>query len=109
VVTESIPLEKLSPAYLLRRAFRGGQTTAYLPGALIRPQRALVLRWMAIGTAQVCIFRPWAIALGLLGRQEWLSAMAKAASGLGKLLWHPALHLRNYQLRFMHKSTSEAG
>jgi hypothetical protein len=24
--------------------------------------------------------------------------MAKAASGLGKVMWHPALHIRNYQL-----------
>ena len=108
-VSETIPAEKLRPAYLLRRAFRGGQTTAYLPSTLARPQWPLVLRWMAIGAAQVCVFGPWAIALRLFGRKEWLSAMAKAASGLGKLFWHPALHLRNYQLRFMHKSTSEAG
>ena len=38
VVAESIPLEKLRPAYLLRRAFRGGQTTTYVPSALAYPQ-----------------------------------------------------------------------
>jgi hypothetical protein len=64
---------------------------------------------MAIGAAQVCLYGPLAIGLRLFGRAEWLSAMAKAASGLGKLFWHPALHLRNYQLRSMRKSTLDAG
>jgi len=45
--------KSLRPAYLLRRAFRGGQTTAYLPSTLARPQWSLVLRWMAIVAAQV--------------------------------------------------------
>jgi hypothetical protein len=47
---------------------------------------------------QLCVYGSWSIALRLLGRDAWLSAMAKAASGLGKVMWHPALHIRNYQL-----------
>jgi succinoglycan biosynthesis protein ExoM len=98
VVTETIPSERLRPFYLLRRALRHGQTTAYLPSALAHPQWWAVLRWMAIGAAQVCVFAPWGIALLLFGREEWLSEMVKAASGLGKVFWHPALHIRNYRL-----------
>jgi succinoglycan biosynthesis protein ExoM len=98
VVIETIPPEKLTPFYLLRRAFRQGQTTAYLPSALARPQWRVVLRWMVIGAAQFCIFAPWGIAQRLSGREEWLSAMVKAASGLGKVFWHPAIHIRIYRL-----------
>ena len=98
VVEEVIPPERLEPAYLLRRAFRGGQTTAYLPSALARPRWGVVARWMLIGAAQVSIFGPWGLALRLCGREGWLPAMCKAASGLGKVVWHPSLHIRNYQL-----------
>jgi succinoglycan biosynthesis protein ExoM len=97
-VTEVIPPAKLRPGYLIRRAFRGGQTTAYVPSMLSRPQWRSVLRWMTIGAAQVCVYAPWSIFLVLVRREEWLTAMAKAASGLGKVLWHPALHIRNYRL-----------
>ena len=105
-VSEIISADRLEPAYLLRRAFRGGQTTAYVPSALDHPRWQLVLRWMAIGTAQVCLYGPWGVVLRLCGRDEWLSAMAKAASGLGKLLWHPALHIRNYRLDLISKPAS---
>ena len=98
VVTEDIPAEKATPGYLLRRAFRAGQTTAYVPAALVRPQWGAVIRWMAIGAGQACLFGPWGLLLRFLGREAWLPAAAKAASGLGKVLWHPSLHLRNYQL-----------
>jgi succinoglycan biosynthesis protein ExoM len=108
-VIETIPAEKLRPAYLLRRAFRGGQTIAYVPSALASPQWQVVLRWMAIGAAQACLYGPWGIVLRLAGRDERLSAIAKAASGLGKVFWHPALHIRNYPLRLTPKSTSGAG
>ena len=97
VVTENIPEDKVAPAYLLRRAFRAGQTTAYVPTTFARPKWGAVVRWMVIGAAQVCIFGPWSLVLRLLGREAWLPAAAAAASGLGKLLWLPSLHIRNYQ------------
>jgi succinoglycan biosynthesis protein ExoM len=97
-VTETIPLAKIEAGYLLRRAFRGGQTTAYLPSTGERPKIGGVVRWMAIGAAQVCIYGPWAALLLLARRKEWLDVMATAASGLGKVLWHPGLHLRNYRI-----------
>jgi DNA-binding response OmpR family regulator len=42
LVTNEIPADKLAPCYLLRRAFRSGQTTAFLPSALSRPRRSAV-------------------------------------------------------------------
>jgi len=108
-VTEVIPGDKLAPGYLLRRAFRTGQTTAFLPSALAHPRWSAVLRWMLIGAMQLCIYGAWSIALRLLGRDAWLSTMAKAASGLGKVMWHPALHIRNYQLGVSRKQAAGAG
>jgi len=98
VVTEHIPEEKVAPAYLLRRAFRTGQTTAYVPATFARPKWGSVARWMVIGAGQACLYGPWSIVLRLLGLEAWLAAMATAASGLGKVLWHPSLHIRNYRL-----------
>ncbi len=72
-VTEDIPEDKLAPGYLLRRAFRTGQTTAFLPSALAHPRWSAVLRWMLIGAVQVCIYGAWSIALRLLGRDAWLT------------------------------------
>lgn len=109
VVTENIPADKLAPGYLLRRAFRSGQTTAFLPSALAHPRWGAVLRWMLIGAGQVCIYGIGSIVLRLLGREAWLTAMAKAASGAGKVMWHPALHIRNYQLGTAHKPAPKAG
>lgn len=98
VVTEVIPPERLEPGHLLRRAFRGGQTTTYVPSALSRPQWRAVLLWMAIGAAQACVYGPLSLLLRLARHDGWLTAMTKAASGLGKVLWHPSLHIRNYRL-----------
>jgi glycosyltransferase involved in cell wall biosynthesis len=109
LATEEIPADKLAPAYLLRRAFRSGQTTAFLPSALARPRWSAVARWMVIGAGQACIYGAWSIMLRLLGHEAWLGAMAKAASGLGKVMWHPALHIRNYQLGVARKPAPRTG
>ncbi len=106
-VTEAIPADKLAARYLLRRAFRMGQTTSYLPSALAQPRWRAVLRWMAIGGLQACLYAPWSVILRLSGSEAWLGAMAKAASGSGKVLWHPALHIRNYQLDMDRRSGAE--
>jgi glycosyltransferase involved in cell wall biosynthesis len=109
LVTEEIPADKLAPRYLLRRAFRSGQTTAFLPSALARPRWSAVGRWMVIGAGQACVYGVWSVALRLLGHEAWLGAMAKAASGLGKVMWHPALHIRNYQLGVARKPAPRTG
>jgi glycosyltransferase involved in cell wall biosynthesis len=97
VVWETVPPERLAPDYLLRRAFRGAQTTTFTCAA-VRPRewrRALSL--MAVGGAQAVLYGPPALALKALKHERWLPLMAKAAAGLGKLLWHPSLHLRLYR------------
>jgi succinoglycan biosynthesis protein ExoM len=98
-VRETVPADKLAPAYLLRRAFRAGQTTSFQPAALASPRWSTVARWMLVGGLQAAAYGPIGLALRLFGHPAWLPVLAKAASGLGKMLWHPALHVRNYRLR----------
>jgi len=99
IAWETIPGDKLSSSYLLRRAFRGGQTTTFVHFAVRPIEIWRGLRWMAIGCAQVVIFAPIGCMLLISGHRRWLEVLAKAASGMGKMLSHSALHLRSYHLK----------
>jgi hypothetical protein len=97
IAWESVPLDRLEAGYLLRRAFRGAQTTTYVCTAVKPRELGRALRFMATGCIQVALYGPVALALKALNHERWLPVMAKAVGGLGKLLWHPSLHLRMYQ------------
>ncbi|MGE5272128.1 MAG: glycosyltransferase family 2 protein [Thiohalocapsa sp.] len=96
-VRESIAADKLSPRYLLRRSFRSAQTLTFVCTAVRPPELRLALFWMAVGSAQVILYAPAALALRALRRKNWLPAADKALGGLGKVFWHPKLHLRLYR------------
>ena len=97
VAWESVPADRLEADYLLRRAFRGAQTTTFVC-TTVRPREwGRALRLMAAGSAQVALYGPLALAMKAIRHERWLPIMAKAAGGLGKLFWHPSLHLRMYR------------
>jgi len=94
---ETVPADRIAPAYLMRRAFRGGQTTTFTCFA-VRPREPMrALRHMAVGAGQFLLYAPAALLLRLLGRRQWQGLAAKAWAGLGKLLWYPGLHMRLYR------------
>jgi len=96
-VHETVPADRLAPRYLLHRAFRGGQTATYVC-AMIRPRQWGRAIWLMVtGSGQAVVFGPPAVILRLFNRAGWLLIMAKAASGLGKVLWHPSWHFRMYR------------
>jgi len=97
VAWESVPADKLAPRYLLRRAFRGAQTTTYVCTAVRPPELGRAAYFMAAGAAQVLLYAPAALALRALKRERWLPLADKASGGLGKLLWHPRLQPRLYR------------
>jgi succinoglycan biosynthesis protein ExoM len=97
IAWESVPPDRLDANYLLRRAFRGAQTTTFVCTTVKPRELGRALRFMATGCAQVALYGPPALALKALKHKDWLPMMAKAVTGLGKLLWHPSLHLRMYQ------------
>lgn len=97
VAWESVPADRLDAGYLLRRAFRGAQTTTFVC-TTVRPREwGRALRLMAVGCAQVALYGPLALAMKAMRHEGGLPIMAKAAGGLGKLFWHPSLHLRMYR------------
>ncbi len=97
VAWERVPADRLGADYLLRRAFRGAQTATFVCTAVKPRELGRALRLMAGGCAQVALYGPTALAMKAMRRDGWLPVMAKAVGGLGKLLWHPSLHLRMYR------------
>ena len=97
VAWESVPADRLAADYLLRRAFRGAQTTTFVCAAVTPREWTRALRLMAGGCIQLALYGPPALAMKAAGHARWLPVMAKAVGGLGKLLWHPSLHLRMYR------------
>jgi succinoglycan biosynthesis protein ExoM len=97
VAWETVPADRLEPDYLLRRAFRGAQTTTFVCTTVKPREIGRALRLMAGGCVQVVLYGPAALALKAVKHERWLPMMAKAVGGLGKLLWHPSLHLRMYR------------
>jgi succinoglycan biosynthesis protein ExoM len=97
VAWESVPRDRLEPGYLLRRAFRGAQTATFVCTTVKPRELGRALRLMAGGCVQVALYGPAALTLKAINHERWLPFMAKAVSGLGKLFWHPSLHLRMYQ------------
>jgi succinoglycan biosynthesis protein ExoM len=97
IAWESVPADRLEPDYLLRRAFRGAQTATFVATTVKPREVGRALRLMAGGCVQVALYGPAGLALKALKHERWLPFMAKAAGGLGKLLWHPSLHLRLYR------------
>jgi glycosyl transferase family 2 len=97
VVWETVPADRLAPDYLLRRAFRGAQTATFVCASVTPREWVRALRLMAVGCVQAALYGPPALALKALKNERWLPLMAKAVAGLGKLLWHPSLHLRMYR------------
>jgi succinoglycan biosynthesis protein ExoM len=94
---ESIPAERVDPHYLLRRAFRGGQTTTYIHAAVTPREPGRIAYCMASGCVQAAFYGPLGLALRLVGHPNWLAMLARAAMGLGKVVWPPKLHVRLYR------------
>jgi hypothetical protein len=95
-VHETVPADRLTPRYLLKRAFHGGQAATFVCATVRPPEAARAARLMLAGGIQAVLYGPAAVALRLLRRNQWLPLMDKAAGGLGKLLWHPRLHPQLY-------------
>jgi len=97
VAWESVPADRTEANYLVRRMFRGAQTTTYVCAAVRPRELGRAARLMAAGCVQLALWGPAAGVLRLGNHALWPKAAAKAAAGLGKVLWHPRLHPRLYQ------------
>ncbi|HZT87412.1 MAG TPA: glycosyltransferase [Stellaceae bacterium] len=105
---ETIPPDRVTPRYLLRRAFRGGQTTSYLHAAAEPPEPGRLAYRMLTGAAQAVCYGLPGFVFWLSGRPNGISLLARAAMGLGKVVWHPRLHVRLYGRRRDHGAVAAA-
>ena len=97
LIYETIPPERLTPRYVFRRRFHHGQITTFVRMAVKPAQPLGMTFWMAVGCAQVVCYAPVALVLRVLNDERWVAAMGQCIGGLGKVLWHPKLHLRLYR------------
>ena len=97
IAWEAIPPDRLDTRYLLRRAFRGAQTTTFVCTAIRPRELKQAALWMAIGCAQAALYGPAALLLRAIKHERWLTIADKAVGGLGKVFWHPKMHLRMYR------------
>ena len=97
LIHETIPPERLTPRYVFRRRFHHGQITTFVRMAVKPAQPLGMTFWMAVGCAQVVCYAPVSLVLRALNDERWVAAMGQCIGGLGKVLWHPKLHLRLYR------------
>ena len=96
-VWETVPADRLVPRQLLRRRFHHGQIKTVVRVAVKPAQPAQAALWMVVGCAQVLLYAPTAALLWAMRSERWLAAMGQAVGGLGKVLWHPKMHVRLYR------------
>jgi succinoglycan biosynthesis protein ExoM len=108
-VRETIPAERLTTLYLLRRAFNNGQISASTWGALDPPARGRMLLVMAAGIVQAALFALPAMVLRLCNHPRWLPFAAQVAGGLGKIFCHPRALLPIYRTPPAHPHEDRPG
>jgi hypothetical protein len=96
LVFEDPAPERLTLSYTMMRAFAYGQGPSYGCATSDPPDRLGMLRWMAIGFAQACVF-------GLFAAFQWLRraphrafALDRAMRGLGKMFFGPLFAQKFY-------------
>jgi hypothetical protein len=52
---------------------------------------------MVIGAGQAVVYGAAALFFWATKSDRWLGAMGQFVGGLGKVLWHPKIHLRLYR------------
>ncbi|GHD98587.1 hypothetical protein U879_12380 [Defluviimonas sp. 20V17] len=84
-VDETVPAARMTAAYVRARRFRNGQLRCIVEAG--GGNRAAVLFWMAAGGAQALGYGLGAAAVLPFDRRAFDGLRARAAGGLGKLMW----------------------
>lgn len=84
---EHVPASRATPEYLWTRNFAFGQGPTQAAADKGVKGAFGVLKWMIIGTLQVCVYGPLYLALRALKRPIFMKYLARTAQGLGKILW----------------------
>lgn len=84
-VEEFAPAHRATMRYALARAFAYGQGPSQTAAKAGQPWA--VVRWMAIGMAQIGVWGLAAVALTVIGHPSRAGLMDRTARGLGKVFW----------------------
>lgn len=87
-VTEFVPADRMTPSYVRRRKFNSGQLRCLVESAGgDATAAARVCGWMAVGLVQAALHGAAWLLLSAARRPARHGQAARAAAGLGKLLW----------------------
>ncbi len=84
---EHVPEDRSSPQYIKKRSFAFGQSPTEQCAESTPRDNLGIVKWMSIGAAQYCIYRPMSILTKLTGHPSYINYLAKAYEGAGKVLW----------------------
>ena len=87
VVTESVPADRRTLQFYLRRKFRNGQITTSTCLKLAPAEHGLAVAWMATGLLQ-CLIGLLFSAMWPFDRLRGYRGLGTVATGLGKLFYH---------------------
>ena len=96
LVSEAVPSERTEAGFLVRRAFRGGQITSFVPMRLKKSRPMTTALSMAIGLCQLMLYGPLAVWHHWQGAPQRHQIGIKAAAAAGKLLWPARFRAKAY-------------
>jgi exopolysaccharide biosynthesis WecB/TagA/CpsF family protein len=99
LVTERIPLERLTPRFMLRRKFRDGQITSSTCLLLDPPDYRQLAGWIGIGLVQIGVGLTMGLLALPLSRPQGLRGLCMAATGLGKIFFFRRFRGQSYGVR----------
>lgn len=108
---EDVDDRRMTRHYIQKRSFAYGQGPSRICANPDNFDLLSVIRWMAIGAAQFCVYAPLYVFTRALRSPKSIWYMRKAAEGAGKLLWFESFRPRLYGsawLKAHHPSTAES-
>ncbi|HEX4111580.1 MAG TPA: glycosyltransferase family 2 protein [Stellaceae bacterium] len=96
IVHEYVPLARTQLAYGLRRRLQQSQLFVQIFSWSNPPDRRAIVKWMAIGVAQIVVYAPLSLGWWLIDRPRAQRCLALVYGGVGKVFWKPRFMARAY-------------
>ena len=84
---EIVPTSRATPEYMWKRNFAFGQGPTQAEADKGRKGALGIMKWMIIGSLQLCLYAPLSLVLKLLGKPKYIHYQNRTAQALGKILW----------------------
>ena len=84
---EIVPASRATPAYMWKRNFAFGQGPTQAQADRGAAGLLGIVKWMCVGSVQLCIYGPIYLGLKLLGRPKYIHYHNRTAQAFGKVFW----------------------